>query len=151
MGNNVLVVCMPVEGILYPTSWQTTDIASLLPRSLNAGNLPVMPKACNLLWHAQEAAGLPDGSGPHLLWCRQLGTSALQALAGRLEQPSAVEALCARLLGILSGKAEGKLKGAYERVGLAGGLQALASGAPATVDLSQLADSTADSLCSLYK
>ncbi|KAK9866109.1 hypothetical protein WJX84_009505 [Apatococcus fuscideae] len=82
---------------------------------------------------------------------RQLATSALQALAGRLEQQQALEAACTKLLGILSGKAEGKLKSAYERVGLAGGLQAMAAGASASQELAQLADPTSETLCGLYK
>ena len=87
----------------------------------------------------------------HVSSCRQLGTAALQALAGRLEAPQSLEQAAAKLLGVLSGKAEGKLKSAYERVGVAGGLQALADGAATFSDLGNLATSTSESLCNLYK
>ncbi len=83
--------------------------------------------------------------------CRQLATAALQALAGRLQHSSALDAAATKLLGVLSGKAEGKLKSAYERIGLAAGLQVLAEGAPSSLDIGQLADTTSDSICSLYK
>lgn len=56
-----------------------------------------------------------------------------------------------KLLGILSGKAEGKLKSAYERVGVAAGLQGLAEGSASTADLSQMANTTSESICSLYR
>ncbi len=97
------------------------------------------------------ARHLEGGADWKVLPCRQLATSALQALAGRLEQQQALEAACTKLLGILSGKAEGKLKSAYERVGLAGGLQAMAAGASASQELAQLADPTSETLCGLYK
>ncbi len=103
--------------------------------------------------HAHDYACLePQGSHSAVYGCCREGAAAcLQRLAARVKDTDTVASMSEVLEAVLSGKAEGKLRNATERLGVLKGLTALSSAPCRGQAMAELAASIASLLAKMYK